>query len=365
MGAVRSFDTKLVDPPLEPGSCVVVVPTVRARHTRAFFDAWHEQFTTVQALIVIEDNPEPTFALGTHGVEAHHLSWADVERELGEFAWIIPRRSDCVRSFAYLKALELGARWIVTLDDDCHPIGPGFFESHAERLNDAGTTSAWESTLECVVPRGVPFESLKRSARVALSHGTWDVTDFDAMGQLVHGREERLLRTSASAIPRDFCVPQGSYFPMCGMNLAWRAELTPAMYFLLMGHGHPFDRFGDIWCGILVKRILDHLGWAVVSGLPQVAHRRASNVWANLVKEAPAIVYNERFWQVVDSTLLTADSPAGAYRELAASLQQQLGEDSQMGDYWHRLAAAMGLWVDLVEARSGVAQVEPSTPLAS
>ncbi len=60
----------------------------------------------------------------------------------------------------------------------------------------------------------------------------------------------------------------GSYFPMCSMNLAWRPEFTAAMYFLLMGPDQPFDRFGDIWGGVLAKRVADHLGLASEQRLP-------------------------------------------------------------------------------------------------
>ena len=102
---------------------------------------------------------------------------------------------------------------------------------------------------------------------------------------------------------------------MCSMNIAWRAGVHAAMYFLLMGPDYPFDRFGDIWGGVLAKRVADHLGLAVNSGSPGVLHERASNVFVNLAKESRGLGVNETFWRAVDSVVLTADScPAALLR---------------------------------------------------
>jgi hypothetical protein len=127
---------------------------------------------------------------------------------------------------------------------------------------------------------------------------------------------------------------------MCSMNIAWRPQLTPAMYFLLMGPRYPFDRFGDIWAGVLAKRIADHLGLAVNSGSPGVLHERASNVFANLAKESRGLAVNETFWRAVDSVVLSAESVAGAYAQLAERLPLEQQEFTQ-------LRRAMRIWADL------------------
>ena len=127
---------------------------------------------------------------------------------------------------------------------------------------------------------------------------------------------------------------------MCGMNLAFKAELAPIMYFLLMGKDWPYDRFGDIWCGVLAKKICDHLGYAVRSGQPLVDHQRASNVWENLRKEVAAYQINETIWKDVDSVVLTGTSFGDCYRELANNL-------TLPGDYWSKLRTAMQIWADL------------------
>ena len=51
-----------------------------------------------------------------------------------------------------------------------------------------------------------------------------------------------------------------------------------------------------------------------------IEHSRASNVWANLRKESRGLEVNETFWRAVDSVVLTRDTVAGAYAELADRL---------------------------------------------
>jgi reversibly glycosylated polypeptide/UDP-arabinopyranose mutase len=128
------------------------------------------------------------------------------------------------------------------------------------------------------------------------------------------------------------------------MNLAFRRELIPAMYFPLMGEGQPFDRFDDIWAGILVKKVLDTLGARACTGLPVVEHTRASNPLNNLVAEAPGILYNESFWRIVDSIPSEkSDTVAGIYDHLAGWLQS----DSKLGSYLNTLGKAMFAWLEI------------------
>jgi hypothetical protein len=292
---------------------VVVVPTVREDAVAGFLDAWQGELADARVL-VIEDGPTPSFAIGGGNVE--HLAWNDIDDDLGDSSWIIPRGSGCVRSYGCLRAQRLRPDMIVALDDDVRPdpAHHGFLARHWERLQ-AAEDHAWVSTMDDASPRGMPYFTTAREPRVVLNHGLWSVVpDFDAATQLVAERVP---------IPRawsDQTIPRGRYFPMCSMNIAWRTEFTPALYFLLMGGDYPFDRFGDIWGGVLAKRVADHLGLGVNSGSPGVLHERASNVFANLAKESRGLEANETFWRAVDSVVLTADTVAGAYAELAERL---------------------------------------------
>lgn len=315
---------------------VIVVPTARAASLAGFLEAWEHELSAATVL-VIEDGPERTFAVA--GDNVRHFAWCDIDDRLGKAAWIIPRGSGCVRSFGCWVAHQMSPDMIVALDDDTRPdpAHPEFLNTHWARLQSAADP-AWVSTLDLARPRGFPYFATHREPFVVLNHGLWNgVPDFDAATQLLASRME------ISGDWSDQTISRGSYFPMCSMNIAWRTEFTAAMYFLLMGADYPFDRFGDIWGGVLAKRVADHLGLAMNSGSPGVLHERASNVFANLAKESRGLAVNETFWRAVDSVVLTAESVPSAYAQLADRLPLEQPE-------FVSLRRAMRTWAELFTA---------------
>lgn len=320
----------------------VVMPTIREDCARRWLDAWAGDFSGAR-VIVVEDNPEPTFTLPG----AEHYSWADVDRDLGAASRIIPRRTSAVRSYGFWLAWHGGADIIWTLDDDCYP-EDGWRGRYLTELKDVLTGTvpgdAWVNTIAGtgLYPRGYPYGVREASRPVMLHHGLWSgVPDLDGITQQAHPR----FRLTPAADRRT--VPGGALFPMCVMNLAFRAELVPALYMLLMGQdpaGRPwgFDRFDDIWAGLFAKRICDHLGWAVTSGMPGIVHTRASDPVVNARLEAAGMAAHEDFWPYVQRIPLTADTVAGCYAELAAAVARFGG-----GGYWESLGEAMTAWAGL------------------
>lgn len=332
----------------------IVVPTIREKLIVTFLQAWQDAFAG-HLVIVIEDNPEKTFDVSLPN--ARHYCWADIDEEFGRDSWIIPRRTDCVRSYGYYKAFTAGVDLIVTLDDDCYPQGGRFIERHYEKLSQPGDEDAWVSTGQGLLPRGIPYQMRRRAAECVINHGLWSkVPDLDAVTQLLN---ERL---NQGFNPIEQVIPRGKFYPMCGMNLAFKPKIVPSMYFLLMGREWPLDRFGDIWCGIFSKRICDHLGFAVRSGEPGIEHQRASNVWTNLKKEAPGYELNEVLWRAVDSVVLTKETARDCYRELAEKLPMA-------GEYWERLRRAMTIWAELfpvmADEREDVPVVAKAAPITA
>jgi reversibly glycosylated polypeptide/UDP-arabinopyranose mutase len=246
---------------------IIVIPTIR---DLTFLEDWREEFAP-HKIIVCEDHPEKQIEL-PRGFQIDHYCWADIDRELGESSWIIPHFNASIRSFGYWKAWQEQPDFIVTIDDDCYPrAGGGFIQGHWQNLQRK-VTFGWEKTAPFFT-RGFPYE-VRDNARTVVSHGLWaGIPDLDAPTQLLM---PHLTMNEAVGV---ITMPRGTYFPMSGMNLAFTPEIAPAMYFLLQGRDWPFDRFDDIWAGVLVKKICDHLGLAMASGDPMVEHRRASNVY--------------------------------------------------------------------------------------
>lgn len=359
---------------------VLIVPSIREESWNRFVKEWSEVglFKEVD-VILVEDNPKKTFNANIPGCDVRHYCWEDIENELGEESWIIPRRSDTVRSFGYLKAYEgrpipappggIGKRgweYVLTLDDDCYPPkesedgfeykggAKGFLTLHRDGLNNH---SRWFNTLTKVKPRGIPFFNTGKSTSVVINHGLWtNVLDYDAPTQLV------------DPIPEEFSfdsriVPFGKFFPMCGMNVMWKNDVTVLMYHLLMGkmvsymegpvdpadglmlERLPFDRFGDIWCGIIAKKLCDLHGLNIATGIPYIHHDRASNPFANLKKEANGLEVNEKFWEYIDKfNADLSDTPLATAYGMMGAYVRQYGEFPQYREYFDKLGEAMMTW---------------------
>lgn len=322
----------------------VVVPTIREECAKRWVQEWKADLDGVR-IIFVEDNPQPTFFL--RGVE--HYSWADIDRELGADSWIIPRRTSACRSYGFLKALESDTEIIWTMDDDCYPEWGRRF-SYVQAIQDCFTMvpeDTWWNTLGItgaghMRPRGYPYD-VRGDKPVMVHHGLWsNVPDLDGATQLKNP-DFRLGPCEKREV-----IPSGKLFPMCIMNVAFTREMTPAMYMLLMGkdgQDQPwgFDRFDDIWGGVFMKKIADHLGYAVTSGAPSIKHSRASDPNVNFKLEAAGMAAHEKFWRYIDDHEIQGGTVAGCYKYLAEIVGRYDGE-SPRRDYWYYLSDAMKIW---------------------
>jgi hypothetical protein len=184
------------------------------------------------------------------------------------------------------EAMRRGADVVVVLDDDCFPFGEsdlrGVLRRHCIMLAPA-RVERFRAVTE-PISRGTPYKSRELRMPVAASMGFWvGVGDYDAPAQLVRGAET----------PMDFKVAAifGDYFPLCGMNLAFRPrEWLPWCKFI------DVPRFDDIWMGWLWQREAYRRGYCFSLTGPIVRHSRQSNVWQNLRDEAKHLERNETLW---------------------------------------------------------------------
>lgn len=304
-------------------SLAVICPTNRPTSLAAWWNAWREEFLSHDAKMYVVWDDEKT--------------WKEIDDRLGDDAWIISRRSSAIRSWGFLNAYWDGAEQFITLDDDCLPFTTDFVDHHLAALNHRGQ---WLSTIQGLRPRGMPDDT--QGFPVAINHGLWvNVPDLAGADQLINPGPYKY------QTPTQY-MPAGMYFPMSGMNLAFRRDVAPLMWFGLQGSdpgGNPwgFDRYDDIWCGLLAKRVLDHCGLCVRSGTPLVFHARASDPVVNEAKEQSGRVVNEWLWRAVSHTRLLGENPLAAYRDLA----QTLTLPNEV--YWRKFRAGMRIWSDLVQ----------------
>jgi len=263
-------------------SWAVVVPTNRPDRLERFLDAWGTLFDRHNAYVELVVDDESTWE---------------------QMPWFIPRRSDMIRSLGFLRVFQRAeVDYVLTLDDDTLPIssqnGIDIFEQY-ERVFDAGAPlsdylDVGALTTSGLQMRGFPYGD-REPARVAVQYGGWHgVLDYDARTQLDHPRGPQ--RFSDVVLP----VPRGTAVTGCIMNGAFRRDVTPIMWQLPLLDGR-YNRWGDIWSGLIQKRVLDRIGQVmVINGKASVLHQRASDPNVNLEREASGIPFNANMWQCIE-----------------------------------------------------------------
>jgi hypothetical protein len=196
-----------------------------------------------------------------------------------------------------LQAMQSGVHTVIILDDDClpHPT----HSPHLSHLISAHLFALQPQPFTRFVAvtsppsRGTPYQ-LPPTQPVAASMGFWEgIPDYDAPAQLVRGH--------AATMAFKPITLAGQYFPLCGMNIAFRPALWwPWCQFINV------PRFDDIWMGYLWQKEAYRRGACFNLAGPIINHSRQSNVWANLRDEARFLELNETLWQriatSVDST---------------------------------------------------------------
>lgn len=322
----------------------VVIPTIRDLD---FLKAWGNEFKNCVG-IVLEDRPSKQIdPPKKYFKKLFHYSWQEIDRELGDRSWIIPRKNAGIRNHGFLKAYQLGADVTITIDDDCYPVkNQNFLKSHLENLSLLAPRD-WFPTYphrKFYPTRGFPY-GIRNKKETVISHGLWsNILDLDAKTHL----EYPSLHMPALDPNLIEFIPKDYYFPMCSMNLAFKTKITPIMYFPPMGYDNMgnswgYDRFDDIWAGIFAKKILDHLGYAVVNGSPFVEHKKASNIYENLKKEAKGLEINETLYKKVKNVKLTEDDIEKSYLELANKVR------FPKKGYFNKLKKAIKIWVELLK----------------
>lgn len=318
----------------------VVIPTIR---NLEFLEEWKDQFSEC-SLLVVEDHNIKEISVPTKGFKkAYHYSWEDIQKDFGKDEWIFPRQNAGIRSYGFWKAYQKSADVIITLDDDCYPTEAGFVQKHLDNLSSKAPDN-WFPTFPhpyYMYTRGFPYGA-RNKKRVVISHGLWsNKMDMDAQTQLAIGE------VNVPAYPPLWqVVPRGQFFPMSSMNLAFTRDVAPFMYFPLMGkdpheNSWGFDRYDDIWAGIFVKKIIDHLGFSVVNGSPFVEHRKASDPHKNLEKEKTGMAVNEELWKRVEAVRLTQSTTMDCYNELISKIV------FPKQPYFKKLREAMSIWSHL------------------
>jgi hypothetical protein len=290
------------------------------------------------------------------------------DNNLGDPNQLIPQKAHSETSFGFLYAYKYRKKYdmVVTVDDDTKPLpNYDFLDEHWKCLtspmpeitrNHSDGSATWCNTHPEYYARGFPYYLREQFPRVyavywegkgltkkppVMNMGRWiGVPDLNAIDYLVYGHDLHIIEPNDIEILPTFALGKGIYAPLCSMNLSFKPEVIPAFYQLWFN-----DRYDDIFSGLFIKTIADHLGKHISIGMPYCYHEKFSrNLFTDAKKEMDSLAVNETLHEKLRGVTFASKTWVNCYRELAYWLRQNMGSD-----YWKVTANKMLLWAKTVE----------------
>jgi hypothetical protein len=246
---------------------------------------------------------------------------------MGDHWPAIPHKSAACRNFGHYLAYREGFDIIVALDYDCRTRS-GWLDEHLRSLTTVSAGAALRGTWINSVQqpgfyaRGYPYEFRNSEAsavtsdivsgEVKLNMGVWDnIVDLNGVDKL-----QRDPPSDPGLLPGERNYVALGNLPLCGMNTAFRSELTPAYFFLpdIWIEGWQLSRHDDIWGGYVLKKLMDKRADLMSFGRPVVEHTRQSTLTRVVTMEHYMHLMAREFFAIADEA---ADSVRpGGYAEM-------------------------------------------------
>jgi hypothetical protein len=329
----------------------LVVPSHSPKLFSTFIDEWNnfdsEEYDIT--LYLVDDNKTKKLSI-PENIKNKHYCWKDIDKDLGDISWIIPRQSSACRSYGYYKAWQDDNEYILTLDHDCFPTEyntsiTALIDNHLMAMNIKKEYSSFFNVGGAYYPkhnlwtRGSPFR-YRNPKSAAISVGGWDNNpDLDAVTQLENQNPRLTVQKYLSNVPKYMGVT------ICGMNILFKKDTIPISYFLLQGPAWGIDRWDDIWFGLFFKKIADKYDMPVcINGYAKIYHDRASDPFKSLYPEGIGYGANETLWDKLIEIQLEGDNILDSYISLSKELPITVLHSE---DYTKKLKEAMYLWTTL------------------
>lgn len=266
-----------------------------------------------------------------------YFDYAAQEAYCGEHFAAMPHKSAASRNVGHYIAYKEGFDVIVALDFDCGT-RDGWLDAHLACLDKVVEAPAvrpvidngWLNSIDLpgVYARGYPYELRTPSlaavepatatGEVKLNMGVWDgILDMNGVDKLQGGEPgDPGLTAEVNRIAL-------GNIPVCGMNTAFAAELTPAYFFLpdLWIDGWQLSRHDDIWGGYVVKKLMDLRGDLFAYGHPVVEHTKQTRLERVVVLEQWMHLLSMGFYDLVDAAV--AEVAPGEYVDMYAQFVEE------------------------------------------
>jgi len=318
----------------------------------AFLNEWKPVFSRFHLIIVKDPDLSEELQI-PEGFDLDVYTKSDIDQVAGSSTSILFSGYSC-RYFGYLISRK---KYIISVDDDCIPardtngVLVDIVAQHITNLATPATPFFFNTLYDpyrkgADFVRGYPF-SMRSGVECGLSCGLWlNLADYDAPTQALKPEQK-----NSRYVDAVLTVPAGALMPVSGINMAFNRELVgPALLpaLRLAGEGKlRWETVEDIWSGMCVKVICDHLGLGVKSGLPYVWRKERGNAIESLKKEWEGVKLMEEVVPFFQSVRLRATTAEDCMVEMAKTVKEQLGQTDPM---FARAAETMVEWVKLWKA---------------
>jgi len=288
---------------------------------------------------------------------------------------IIPYNSDNRRNVGFLIALAKGCDSIISTDDDNFPLQEiDFLGYHGivgtkQKLPVVKTNSNWFNVCDLlkknpeqrIYPRGYPYNKRwqdtsitqkEKEVQIMLNEGLWlNDPDIDSITRL-----NRDVKTT-EFIGKQIALDIGTWSPINSQNTSFYTELLPAYYFFLMEEKLDdlvINRYGDIWEGLFVKKVMDSLGYYVAFGNPIANHiRNKHNLFKDLKEELGCIIYTDLLVDVLEDINLKSEDVVDLSSSLSNQLLKYTSEDKRFSKdfniYMKKLNYNQKVWLETIQ----------------
>lgn len=305
-------------------------------------------------------------------------NWEDRKHYLGQLDEYFPRYNGACRDFGfYIAWLESESdEIIIAVDDDCAIEDVRFAEMVVNNLNcrkravfhgegiHMNILDLYDNTSTDIFPRGFPYSArygYKKWEQVdyietdavfnlGLWKGVFDINGIDKINGPDWKYDDACLKYESTLIP------PGALVSVCSMNMQFRRTVLPAVFQLPMHvsvmPGWCVDRYGDIWGGFILKKLIDIRNDHMTVGMPMIHHKKESKYITNIYQEHICHLINDEF---IEFLSVSAENVASSdYLTMMSDLHENMVEYSTncskiLSEYVKHMLRSMGAWIKALE----------------
>jgi len=287
-------------------------------------------------LIVVGDKKTP---VDWQCKNVDYLSVIQQENMNLKLANLLPYNHYCRKMLGYLKAIQLGADYIVDTDDDNIPKKnwhiPDFYQKYDNIVEGMGFVNIYQLyTKQYIWPRGLPlnlistqFELDKKTTSSFCNVGVWqgladEDPDVDAIYRLIGNN-------SCYFGDRDPVVlGKGTISPFNTQNTIIRKELFALMYL----PAHVTFRFTDILRGLIAQPIMWLYGYQLgFINATVVQKRNPHDYFKDFISEIPMYQHCEKVVELVSSSISKSENiESNLYNAYNSLLKSDIICDKEM-----------------------------------